>query len=157
MKLALNGALTIGTLDGANIEIRNEVGEDNIFIFGLTAAEVAEAKVKGYRPWDFYHDNAELRTALDMIASGFFSISEPGRFKPIVDSLLQGGDKYMLLADYASYIACQEKVAIAYQNQDEWIRKAILNIANMGKFSSDHTIMQYASKIWDAKQVIPVE
>ncbi|SDA24166.1 glycogen phosphorylase [Nitrosospira sp. Nsp18] len=157
MKLALNGALTIGTLDGANIEIRNEVGEDNIFIFGLTAAEVAEAKVKGYRPWDFYHDNAELRRALDMIASGFFSISEPGRFKPIVDSLLQGGDKYMLLADYASYIACQEKVAIAYQNQDEWIRKAILNIANMGKFSSDHTIMQYASKIWDAKQVIPVE
>ena len=157
MKLALNGALTIGTLDGANIEIRNEVGEDNIFIFGLTAAEVAEAKVKGYHPRDFYHDNAELRTALDMIASGFFSMGEPGRFKPIVDSLLQGGDKYMLLADYASYIACQEKVAIAYQNQDEWIRKAILNIANMGKFSSDHTIMQYASKIWDAKQVIPVE
>ena len=157
MKLALNGALTIGTLDGANIEIRNEVGEDNIFIFGLTAAEVAEAKVKGYHPWDFYHDNAELRTALDMIASGFFSMGEPRRFKPIVDSLLQGGDKYMLLADYASYIACQEKVAIAYQNQDEWIRKAILNIANMGKFSSDHTIMQYASKIWDAKQVIPVK
>jgi starch phosphorylase len=157
MKLALNGALTIGTLDGANIEIRNEVGEDNIFIFGLTAAEVAEAKVKGYHPRDFYHDNAELRTALDMIASGFFSMGEPGRFKPIVDSLLQGGDKYMLLADYASYIACQEKVAIAYQNQDEWIRKAILNIANMGKFSSDHTIMQYASKIWDAKQVIPVK
>ena len=157
MKLALNGALTIGTLDGANIEIRNEVGEDNIFIFGLTAAEVAEAKAKGYQPWDFYHDNAELRTALDMIASGFFSVGEPGRFKPIVDSLLQGGDKYMLLADYAAYIACQEKVTIAYQNQDEWIRKAILNIANMGKFSSDHTIMQYASKIWDAKPVIPVE
>ncbi|BCT67266.1 glycogen/starch/alpha-glucan phosphorylase [Nitrosospira sp. NRS527] len=157
MKLALNGALTIGTLDGANIEIRNEVGEDNIFIFGLTAAEVAEVKAKGYQPWDFYHDNAELRTALDMIASGFFSVGEPGRFKPIVDSLLQGGDKYMLLADYAAYIACQEKVAIAYQNQDEWIRKAILNIANMGKFSSDHTIMQYASKIWDAKPVIPIE
>jgi starch phosphorylase len=157
MKLALNGALTIGTLDGANIEIRNEVGEDNIFIFGLTAAEVAEAKATGYQPWDFYHDNPELRTALDMIASGFFSIDEPDRFKSIVDSLLQGGDKYMLLADYASYIACQEKVAIAYLDQDEWIRKAILNIANMGKFSSDHTIMQYASKIWDAKPVIPVE
>ncbi len=157
MKLALNGALTIGTLDGANIEIRNEVGEDNIFIFGLTAAGVAEAKAKGYQPWDFYHDNAELRTVLDMIASGFFSVGEPGRFKPIVDSLLQGGDKYMLLADYAAYIACQEKVAIAYENQDEWIRKAILNIANMGKFSSDHTIMQYASKIWDAKPVVPVE
>jgi starch phosphorylase len=157
MKLALNGALTIGTLDGANIEIRNEVGEDNIFIFGLTAEEVAEAKAKGYQPWDFYHNNAELRAVLDMIASGFFSVGEPGRFKPIVDSLLQGGDKYMLLADYASYIACQEKVAVAYQNQDEWIRKAILNIANMGKFSSDHTIMQYASKILDAKTVIPVE
>jgi glycogen phosphorylase len=157
MKLALNGALTIGTLDGANIEICNEVGEDNIFIFGLTAAEVAEAKAKGYHPWDFYHDNAELRRVVDMIASGFFSVGEPRRFKPIVESLLQGGDKYMLFADYASYIACQEKVAIAYQNQDEWIRKAILNIANMGKFSSDHTIMQYASKIWDAKPVIPVE
>ena len=153
MKLALNGALTIGTLDGANIEIGNEVGEDNIFIFGLTAAEVAEVKANGYQPRDIYHANAELRAVLDMIGSGFFSPDEPDRFKPIVDALLQHGDKYMLLADYASYIACQKKVETAYQDQEQWIRKAILNVANMGKFSSDRTIMQYAKQIWDAQPV----
>jgi len=153
MKLALNGALTIGTLDGANIEIGNEVGEDNIFIFGLTAAEVVEVKANGYQPRNIYHANAELRAVLDMIGSGFFSPDEPDRFKPIVDTLLQHGDKYMLLADYASYIACQKKVETAYQDQEQWIRKAILNIANMGKFSSDRTIMQYAKQIWDAKPV----
>ena len=110
MKLALNGALTIGTLDGANIEIRSEVGEENIFIFGLTAAEVAKVKANGYQPWDFYHANAELRAVLDMIGSGFFSPDEPDRFKLIVDALLQYGDEYLLLADYASYIACQKEV-----------------------------------------------
>jgi starch phosphorylase len=157
MKLALNGALTIGTLDGANIEIGNEVGEDNIFIFGLTTAEVAEMKANGYRPENIYHSNAELRTALDMIRSGFFSPDEPGRFEPVVDALLQHGDKYMLLADYASYIACQKKVETAYQDQEQWIRKAILNVANMGKFSSDRTIMQYAKQIWDAKPVAAVD
>ncbi|HEX8874293.1 MAG TPA: glycogen/starch/alpha-glucan phosphorylase, partial [Nitrosospira sp.] len=154
MKLALNGALTIGTLDGANIEIGNEVGEDNIFIFGLTAAEVAEMKANGYQPWNIYDANAELRAVLDMIGSGFFSPDEPDRFKPIVDTLLQHGDKYMLLADYASYIACQKKVETAYQDQEQWIRKAILNVANMGRFSSDRTIMQYASEIWDVKPVM---
>lgn len=92
-----------------------------------------------------------------MISSGFFSVGEPDRFKPIVKTLLQGGDKYMLLADYASYIACQKKVEIAYQDQDEWIRKAILNVTNMGNFSSDHTITQYANKVWDARPVMPVE
>jgi len=146
MKLALNGA---------NIEIGNEVGEDNIFIFGLTAAEVSEMKANGYQPWDIYHDNAELRAVLDMIGSGFFSPEEPDRFKLIVDTLLQDGDKYLLLADYASYIACQEKVEIAYQDQEQWVRKAILNVANMGKFSSDRTIMQYAHQIWDARPVVP--
>lgn len=151
MKLALNGALTIGTLDGANIEIGGEVGEDNIFIFGLTAAQVAETKAKGYQPWDFYHANPELRAALDMIGSGFFSPEEPDRFKPIVDTLLQHGDQYLLLADYASYMDCQKKVEVAYQDQEEWVRKAILNVANMSKFSSDRTIMQYASQIWDAE------
>ncbi|HVW64577.1 MAG TPA: glycogen/starch/alpha-glucan phosphorylase [Nitrosospira sp.] len=151
MKLALNGALTIGTLDGANIEIGNEVGNENIFIFGLTAAEVAQVKADGYRPWDFYHSNEELRVVLDMIGSGFFSPDEPERFKPVVDALLHHGDHYLLLADYASYVACQKKVEIAYQDQEQWVRKAILNIANMGKFSSDRTIMQYASEIWDSR------
>jgi starch phosphorylase len=151
MKLALNGALTIGTLDGANIEIGNEVGNENIFIFGLTAAEVAQVKAEGYRPRDFYHSNEELRAVLDMIGSGFFSPDEPDRFKPIVEALLDHGDQYLLLADYASYIACQKKVEIAYQDQEQWMRKAILNIANMGKFSSDRTIMQYAAEIWDAQ------
>ncbi|PTR05952.1 glycogen phosphorylase [Nitrosospira sp. Nsp5] len=153
MKLALNGALTIGTLDGANIEISGEVGENNIFIFGLTAAEVAETKANGYQPWDFYHANPELRAVLDMIGSGFFSPDEPDRFKPIVDTLLEHGDQYLLLADYASYIDCQKKVEVAYRDQEQWVRKAILNVANMSKFSSDRTIMQYASEIWDAKPV----
>jgi glycogen phosphorylase len=153
MKLALNGALTIGTLDGANVEIRDEVGDDNIFIFGLTTDEVARLREAGYKPHEYYDANKELREVLDMIGSGFFSLDEPDRFKPIVDSLLQHGDHYLLLADYASYIACQQKVETAYRNQQEWVKKAILNVANMGKFSSDRTILQYAEKIWDAKQV----
>ena len=155
MKLALNGALTIGTLDGANIEIGEEVGADNIFIFGLTAAEVAKVKTNGYNPWDYYHANGELREVLDMIGSGFFSPDEPDRFKPIVDTLLQHGDHYLLLADYAAYIDCQDKVDMAYRNQEQWVRSSILNVANMGKFSSDRTISQYAQQIWDAKPVPP--
>ena len=155
MKLALNGALTIGTLDGANIEIGEEVGADNIFIFGLTAEEVARTKANGYNPWDYYHANGELREVLDMIGTGFFSPDEPDRFKPIVDNLLQHGDHYLLLADYAAYIACQDKVDMAYRNQEQWVRSAILNVANMGKFSSDRTISQYAKVIWDAKPVPP--
>ncbi|MBK5103324.1 MAG: glycogen/starch/alpha-glucan phosphorylase [Burkholderiales bacterium] len=153
MKLALNGALTIGTLDGANVEIRNEVGEDNIFIFGLTAAEVAELRASGYRPADYYQANAELRQAIDMIGSGYFSPEEPGRFKPIVDNLLANGDHYLLLADYASYVACQAEVDAAYRDQQQWLRKAILNVATMGKFSSDRTIGQYAEQVWQAKPV----
>ncbi|MDQ3186352.1 MAG: glycogen/starch/alpha-glucan phosphorylase [Pseudomonadota bacterium] len=157
MKLALNGALTIGTADGANIEIRSEVGEDNIFIFGLDAAGVAKMKANGYRPRDLYSANAELRTVLDMIGSGFFSPDEPDRFKPIIDALLHHGDEYLLLADYASYIGCQKEVELAYLDQARWVRKAILNVAHMGKFSSDRTIMQYADQIWDAKPVLPAE
>ena len=155
MKLALNGALTIGTLDGANIEICNEVGEDNIFIFGLTTEEVSRVKAGGYQPWDYYHANGELREVLDMIGSGFFSADEADRFKPVVDTLLRHGDNYLLLADYASYIACQKEVETAYRDQEQWVKKAILNVANMGKFSSDRTIMQYAEQIWDAKPVAP--
>ena len=157
MKLALNGALTIGTLDGANIEIMQEVGANNIFIFGLDAREVERVKHNGYRPLDYYYSNSELREVLDMIASGFFSLHEPDRFKSIVDTLLTHGDHYLLLADFESYIACQKEVETAYRNQDAWIKKAILNVANMGKFSSDRTIMQYAEKIWDAKPFAPVD
>ncbi|HSQ05342.1 MAG TPA: glycogen/starch/alpha-glucan phosphorylase, partial [Burkholderiales bacterium] len=154
MKLALNGALTIGTLDGANVEIRNEVGEENIFIFGLTTAEVAKLRASGYRSGDYYQANGELRQVLDMIASGYFSPDEPGRFKPIVDSLLAYGDHYLLLADYASYVSCHQQVEALYRDQERWLRKVILNVANMGRFSSDRTIMQYAEQIWQARPVI---
>lgn len=154
MKLALNGALTIGTLDGANVEIRDEVGADNIFIFGLTTDGVSRLREDGYNPKNYYQANHELREVLDMIGSGFFSLEEPNRFKPIVDSLLHHGDHYLLLADYASYIACQKKVDASYRDQHQWVKRAILNVANMGKFSSDRTIMQYAEKIWDAKRVV---
>lgn len=155
MKLALNGALTIGTLDGANVEIMQEVGAENIFIFGLDAKEVERVRNNGYRPWDYYHANSELREVLDMIASGFFSPDEPNRFKPIVDTLLAHGDHYLLLADYEAYIACQQEIETAYLDQDAWIKKTIMNVANMGKFSSDRTIMQYAEKIWAASPYTP--
>ena len=157
MKLALNGALTIGTLDGANVEIMHEVGADNIFIFGLNTKEVEQVKRNGYRPFDYYHADSELRSVLDMIASGFFSPDEKDRFKPIIDTLLAHGDHYLLLADYASYIACQKEVEDAYLDQDLWGKKAILNVANMGKFSSDRTVMQYAEQIWGAQPFAPVE
>ena len=152
MKLALNGALTIGTLDGANVEIRREVGEENIFIFGLTAEEAAKLRAGGYRPEDYYRSNDELRQVLDMISSGYFSPEEPGRFKPIVDNLL-ANDHYLLLADYASYVACQAQVEALYRDQEQWLRKVILNVANMGRFSSDRTIRDYAEQVWNAKPV----
>ncbi|HYD33208.1 MAG TPA: glycogen/starch/alpha-glucan phosphorylase [Methylophilaceae bacterium] len=154
MKMALNGALTIGTLDGANIEIMEEVGEDNIFIFGLTTQEVAEKKAAGYNPWDYYHGNEELRQVLDMIGNGYFNVEEPGRYQPIFDTLLNKGDNYLLLADYASYIATQEEVSKVYKDQEEWSRRAILNVAHIGKFSSDRTIREYAEKIWKIAPVV---
>ncbi len=153
MKLALNGALTIGTLDGANIEIKDEVGEDNIFIFGLTAAEVAEKRAQGYRPWDLYNTNGELKQALDMIGNGYFSPDAPQLFRPVFDELTGYGDQFMLLADYASYIACQDRVDELYRNQEEWSRRAILNVAGMGRFSSDRAIKEYCEKIWNVKPV----
>jgi glycogen phosphorylase len=148
MKMALNGALTIGTLDGANVEIKEEVGEENIFIFGLTTDEVAQTKAAGYNPWDYYNSNAELKQVLDMIANGFFSVEEPDRYQAIFDNLLQKGDHYLLLADYVSYIAAQDAVSALYQDQEEWSRRAILNVARVGKFSSDRTIGEYAKNIW---------
>ena len=152
MKLALNGALTIGTLDGANIEIKGEVGDDNIFMFGLTAAEAAAIRAKGYAPRDIYSVNAELKHALDMIADGYFSPDAPGRFLPIFDALTSS-DHFLLLADYASYIACQDRVDALYRDAEEWSKRAILNVAGMGRFSSDRAIMEYAENVWQVKAV----
>ncbi len=153
MKFALNGALTIGTLDGANIEIREEVGADNIFIFGLTAEEVVATKAGGYNPKRFYESQPFLREVIDLIASGFFSHLEPELFRPIIDSLLHGGDPYMLMADFQAYVECQRLVSQTYLDRETWTRMAILNVARMGKFSSDRTIRQYAEEIWGLKPV----
>jgi glycogen phosphorylase len=150
MKFSLNGALTIGTLDGANVEIMEEVKREHIFIFGLTADQVQELRPT-YNPRSFYNSNLELRRTIDMIACGDFSPNNPDLFLPLADLLLNKGDFYMLLADYASYIACQEDVSTLYLNQDEWSRKSILNTAAMGKFSSDRTIAEYASDIWQVQ------
>ncbi len=153
MKFALNGSLTIGTLDGANIEIMEEVGRDNIFIFGLTTDEVNSTRSKGYNPRDYYIRQPELRRVLDQIAGGFFSPDAPELFRPIVDLLLNQGDHYMLLADYAAYVACQDEVSKVYRDPTEWTRRAILNSAGMGKFSSDRTIAEYAREIWGISPV----
>ena len=148
MKLSLNGAITIGTLDGANVEIREEVGEDNIFIFGLTAEEVLTQRSTGYSPRQFYDDNPELRKALDMIAAGAFCPQNPSLFTPIIDGLLRQGDYYMVLADYAAYVAAQEAVSRLCGDPSAWAACSIRNTANMGKFSSDRAIMEYARDIW---------
>ncbi len=153
MKLALNGALTIGTLDGANVEIREEVGEENFFLFGLTTEGVEDLKKQGYNPESYYLGNPELKRALDMIASGYFCPDEPGRYVEIFNELVKKGDRFLLLADYASYVECQEKVGELYLDRREWIRRAILNVAGMGKFSSDRTIREYAERIWHADRV----
>jgi glycogen phosphorylase len=153
MKFALNGAVTIGTLDGANIEIMQEVGEENIFIFGLKVEEIAAMKAGGYDPWEYYGANAELRKAIDMIGSGFFSPGSPDLFKPITESLLHSGDPYMVLADFAAYLACQDRVAKAYLDRPRWNRMSILNCARMGRFSSDRSIREYASGIWGVDPV----
>ena len=153
MKLALNGALTIGTEDGANIEIRDAVGADNIFLFGLDADAVRHTRETGYRPRDIYESTPELKVALDMIASGAFSRDEPHRFMPIVHSLLDHGDHYLLLADYAQYVAMQDRVDALYTDSDAWTRMAIRNVASMGSFSSDRTIGEYASNIWGVRSL----
>jgi len=152
MKFALNGALTIGTLDGANIEIREEVGPENFFLFGLTAAQVQEMQRRGYRPRDFYEQNAELKRVLDLIWSGFFEPDHPDLFRPLVQSLLDQ-DTYMLLADFQSYVECQQKVGEAFLDQERWTTMAIRNVAKMGRFSSDRTIREYAAEIWRAQPV----
>jgi glycogen phosphorylase len=152
MKFALNGALTIGTLDGANIEIMEEVGKENIFIFGLTAGEVQNSKRSGYKPGEYYERTPELKKILDMISSGYFSPSNQELFKPIVQSLLSI-DPYMVLADFDAYVRCQARVSKEYLTPQEWTRKSILNVASMGKFSSDRSISEYARDIWNARPV----
>jgi len=151
MKFGLNGALTIGTLDGANIEIKDAVGEENIFIFGLLTEEVQRTKHNGYDPTNYYNSNPELKRALDMIGDGHFSPEETSRYRGVLDSLLHGGDHFMVLADYASYVAAQDKVSETYKDQDEWTRMSIMNVASMGSFSADRSIHDYASKIWNIK------
>ncbi|MGA2086649.1 MAG: glycogen/starch/alpha-glucan phosphorylase, partial [Terracidiphilus sp.] len=147
MKFAMNGALTIGTLDGANIEIREEVGADNFFLFGLTTPEVEQKKREGYNPRDFYNSNANLREVIDALSNGELSHGDKKLFEPLVSSLLNG-DEYMLLADYQSYVDCQDRVSLAYGNQEEWTRMSILNVARIGKFSSDRAIRDYCADIW---------
>ena len=154
MKFALNGALTIGTLDGANIEIREEVGADNIFIFGMNAAEVEQLRVSGHRPLELYEHNPVLKRVLDGIAQGEFSPEEPQRFVALVDSLLRFGDHYLLLADFASYMEAQGDVDTLYRDPQAWSRRALLNVAGMGVFSSDRTIAEYAEQIWRVSPVI---
>jgi starch phosphorylase len=151
MKLALNGSLTIGTLDGANVEILEEVGDDNIFIFGLTVEEVHDLQSRGYNPWDYYNGDEELHAVLDWLRSDYFTPEQPGALEPVVRSLLDHGDPYLVLADYREYIKCQEKVDVAFRDKSRWARMAILNTARMGKFSSDRTIHEYAKDIWNLK------
>jgi len=152
MKFALNGALTIGTMDGANIEIREEVGDDNIFIFGLLAEEVEKLKQKGYNPKDYYNKIPELKKVIDMIDSDYFNPREPGIFSDIINGLMNV-DYYCLFADYESYIKTQDKVSKLYLTQDKWTKKSILNVARIGKFSSDRSVKEYADKIWKVKPV----
>jgi len=148
MKFALNGALTLGTLDGANVEIMEEVGIENIFIFGLKAEEVAESRKKGYDPRAICESDPELIKVLSMIDSGYFSPREPGLFSPIIKDLLDNGDYYRVIADYRSYVDAQEAVDRAYDSPDTWAQSSIMNTACMGKFSSDRSVMEYAERIW---------
>jgi len=150
MKFSLNGALTIGTLDGANVEIREEVGAENFFLFGLTNDEVMRVKAEGYQPGAIYRDNPMLREVIDLIRSGVFSHGDPELFRPLVDHLLNH-DEYLLLADYPLYIEAQDHVGAAWRDPARWTRMSILNVARMGKFSSDRTIAEYNRDIWKAR------
>lgn len=156
MKFAMNGALTIGTLDGANVEIRDAVGHENFFLFGLTAEEVTKLKASGYSPRNLYEANPTLRSAIDLIDAGFFSNGDRQLFRPLVESLLNRDD-YMLLADYQSYVDCQQRVSEAYRDQKNWTRMSILNSARVGRFSSDRSIREYCRDIWNVSPITAVE
>jgi glycogen phosphorylase len=156
MKFAMNGALTIGTLDGANVEIREAVGHENFFLFGLTAEEVTKLKANGYSPRSVYEANAALREAIDLIDSGFFSNGDRELFRPLVESLLTRDD-YVLLADYQPYVDCQQRVSEAYRDQKNWTRMSILNSARVGRFSSDRSIRNYCRDIWNVSPLTTEE
>jgi glycogen phosphorylase len=146
MKFQLNGALTIGTLDGANVEIRQEVGAENFFLFGKTVEEVEAAWQAGYNPWDVYQNNPAVRRVLDAIKNNFFNLDQPGLYQPIWDTLLTHGDRYLVLDEFDAYVECQAKISEVFEDQVRWARMAILNIAHSGKFSTDRTIAEYAKR-----------
>ncbi|MBV9903903.1 MAG: glycogen/starch/alpha-glucan family phosphorylase, partial [Alphaproteobacteria bacterium] len=150
MKLALNGALTIGTEDGANTEIRDAVGHDNIWMFGLRFAQIEALRSQGYDPNTILRDHAELGEVLDMVRGGYFAPQDRDLFQPIVDSLTQGGDRYFVLVDYDAYVAAQAEIDSAYCAQDDWTRKAVLNVSRMSPFSMDRMVKQYAERVWNA-------
>ena len=152
MKFALNGAVTIGTLDGANVEIRQCVGHDNFFLFGMTAEQVAEKAASGYNPYLEYEACKPLREVIELVAHNHFSPEEPNIFHPILDELIKT-DRFMVLSDFWSYVKCQRKVSTAFTKKDQWAKMALRNIARCGKFSSDRTIRQYAEEIWDVEPV----
>jgi starch phosphorylase len=152
MKFSMNGALTIGTLDGANIEIRDAVGKENFFLFGLTADEVTSVKMQGYDPLRTVESNNELHGVIELLTSGVLSKKDPSLFRPLVDSLIYQ-DEYMLMADFQSYIECQKQVDMVYRDQAQWTKMSILNVARIGRFSSDRSIREYAEKIWNVKPV----
>ena len=149
MKFQLNGALTVGTLDGANVEIRQEVGPENFFLFGKTVEEVEATRRAGYNPWDVYHANPAIRRVLDAIKNNFFNLDQPGLYQPIWDALLTHGDYYLVLDEFDAYVECQAKIAQVFEDQARWARMCIMNIANSGKFSTDRTIAEYARDIWN--------
>jgi starch phosphorylase len=152
MKFSLNGALTIGTMDGANVEIRQEVGAENFFLFGLNTEEVGRMWAEGYRPWEIYQGNPELKEVLDLVSHGLFSHGDPALFQPLVENLI-GHDEFLLLADYQSYIERQQEVSDTYRDPARWTRMSILNTARLGKFSSDRAIAEYNRDVWHVKPV----
>jgi starch phosphorylase len=154
MKLALNGALTIGTLDGANIEIRDSVGADNIFIFGMTAEEAAQRQADGYRPREIVESNPELAKTLEMIRSGAFSRGGSDDARMVVDRITSDGEPFLVLADFATYCEAQDRVDALYRQPEEWSRRAVLNTVGMGPFSSDRSVREYAERIWNIRSVI---
>jgi starch phosphorylase len=155
MKFSMNGALTIGTLDGANVELRDEVGADNFFLFGLTAGEIDELRRAGYDPREWYRRDAELATVIDLVRSGFFSRGDPELFEPLLYGLMNY-DPYFVFADFAAYTECQRRVGETFRDRELWTRMAILNTARTGKFSSDRTIREYCRDLW-CVQPVPIQ
>jgi starch phosphorylase len=155
MKFAMNGALTIGTQDGANIEIRDAVGDENFFPFGKSISQVDELQANGYRPRDIFEQNEQLREVIELINSGLFSHGDSDLFRPITDNLLNY-DPFLVCADFQDYLDCQTRVGESYRDQDQWLRMSILNVARCGRFSSDRAIREYSADIWHLKP-LPVK